>query len=581
MKIFFEQEIYSHTLLEEYGLDSYACTDKKGQSKLPYVGYFYSAKIKDCIFILPKVFIKVDDSCKPPKKIAFGKDFKNEKGENLNIYSVIDITSGKNILKHNGMDKMVFELSTWIYRAINKYWTRHPESDIIRRDYNQIVESVNGQRDNTLLDLILSLEKFHKEHTELFTYITIVNSSGHNKIHWSKTISKVLPVVQNDIPYYVDLKNKNKIFNYDEELIVLFYSVLGYLRNEHMSSVRPNANYNLMRPAQIKRMIENGRGTKLLRKIRRKYFKDELVKLWKLLFAFFSKAEEIHSGKCSNEALLASSFDRVFEDMMDVLVSHDFFSDLKKNKDNKRIDHIYKDKSLLGDGDIFYIGDSKYYSEGHEIEDESIYKQFTYAKNIIQHNINLRYKNEEIEGVRYRDDDTDGYNFSPNFFIRGYIDDADLKDGKIGFKEIKLEPHTQEFEKNFHFDDRPFDRDTLLLQSYNINFLYVLASYVNSTHNGQIQEMLHRRFRTDLIHKYNREFDFYKATPSDKKMFIQRHFYDYRGQMYSLNAESIIFAFNSSGDAAEYNKKLNELEAEFKDEATVTKYKLADTINKP
>jgi hypothetical protein len=321
-------------------------------------------------------------------------------------------------------------------------------------------------------------------------------------------------------------------------------------------------------------MIESGRGTKILRKIRRKYFKDELVKLWKLLFAFFSKAENIHSGKCSNEALLVSSFDRVFEDMVDALVSQDIFADLKKNKDNKRIDHIYKGKSLIGDGDIFYIGDSKYYSEGHAIDDDSIYKQFTYAKNIIQHNINLKNQQQDIKGVRYRDDETDGYNFSPNFFIRGHIDDADLKDGKVGYSELKLEPHKQEFDRNYHFNDRPFDRDTLLLQSYNINFLYVLASYVNNSNNIQIQEILHKRFRTDLINKYNKEFDFYKVTPNNKEAFIKEHFYEYRGRMYSLKDGCIIFAFNSLGDKSKYKEKLSELVKKFSGEAIVAEYEL-------
>jgi hypothetical protein len=578
MKILFEREVYNHTLLEQYGLTSYAHTDRDNKSIIPYVGYFYSSKINDCIFILPKVFIKQDDTCDPIRKIAFGKEFKDGNGEYLDIYSIIDVNPENNPLKAHGLDRMVFELSTWIYRAIDRFWIRHHDSDIIKRETSQTIISVNGENNQTLLDTILSLVKFHKKHSDLFTYISIINSTGYNKIHWPKTINKVQPVIQNGKPYYMEFKNKNNAFNYDEDLIVLYYSVLQYLKKTYMFAVQPNINYDLIRPSKIQSMIENGRGTKLLRKIRRKYFKDELVQLWKLLFAFFSKAENIQSGKCSNEALLASTFDRVFEDMVDVLVSQDIFADLKKNKDNKRIDHIYKGMSLLGDGEIFYIGDSKYYSDGHDIDPDSIYKQFTYAKNIIQHNIDLHNKKQDIDGIRYRDKETDGYNFTPNFFIRGHINLDELKDGKACYNEDKLEPHEQEFDANYHFSDRPFDRDTLLLQSYNINFLYVLASYVNDTHSGEAQKRLHKLFRDDLIKKYETEFDFYKVTPTiDNKEFLKKHFYEYRGQMYSLGNGDIIFGFNSKKDDAKYQAKLIALRTKFSGEASVTEYKLQDS----
>lgn len=579
MKILFEREVYDHTLLEQYGLTSYAHTDKENKSIIPYVGYFYSSKINDSIFILPKVFIKVDgkinDENDPIRKIAFGKEFTDKSGGYLDIYSIIDADLENNPLKSHGLDKMVFELSTWIYRAIDKYWQRHPDSKIIKREKIQTVKSINGNDNQTLLDTILSLVQFHKDHSNLFTFISIINSCGNNKIHWTKTISKVTPVIQNDTPYYMEFKNKSKIFNYDEELIVLYYSVLQYLRRKYMFSVKPNLNYELIRPSKIQSMIDNGMGTKLLRKIRRKYFKDELVQLWKLLFAFFDKAEIIQSGKCSNEVLLTSTFDRVFEDMVDVLVSHDIFADLKNNKDNKRIDHIYKGEALLGDSEIFYIGDSKYYSDGHMIEPDSVYKQFTYAKNIIQYNINLHNNKKDIDGVRYRDKDTDGYNFTPNFFIRGHIDLNELKDGKACYNEDKLEPHEQEFNTNFHFSDRPFDRDTLLLQSYNINFLYILASYVSSYHTEEVKQRLHKLFRRDLIKKYNAEFDFYKVSPTIKRIdFIKKHFYEFRGQMYGLENGDIIFGFNSLKDEIKYKDRLTNLQTKFHGEATVKEYKL-------
>lgn len=539
MKILFEDQTYSPELLDNLGLSSYAYTSRDGnEGMLPYVGYVYSSKINDSVFILPKVFLfqgsgEIDDTkCK--LEIAFGK---------YAIEDVIHISRDHNPLKADGLDRVIFGLSTWIYRAIDKYSLNHPMSEIILRKSIQKVNSNKGEDSQTLLDTILSLLDFHKEHANLFTYITIVNSTGNNKIHWGKTISKVQPIIQNNEPFYAELKNKNKAVNYDEELIVLYYSVLDYLRKKYFFPVKANLNFDLMKPSKIEDLIESGRGTKRLRSIRRKYFKDELVLLWKLLYAFFDKSEAICNGKYREEALLARSFNRVFEEMVDNLIGDDIFSDLKENEDGKEIDHIYKDRAMLGDGQIYYIGDSKYYSYGADIDPKSIYKQFTYAKNIIQLYINIfnkptgkRNSNEKaiIRNVRYRDPLTEGYNLTPNFFVRGYVTPEDLSDGHACYSEDRLIPNDQIFPANAHFENRPFDRDTLVLQAYNVNFLFVLASYVNNFDNESVKARIHNRFRTDLLKVFNEKFDFFKVTPNPGTLrkFVDSHFVEYIGKMY-------------------------------------------------
>ena len=469
---------------------------------------------------------------------------------------------------------MLFGLSTWIYRAIDKYSVRHPRSEIIRRTDIRRVNSDKGEDNQTLLDTILSLIAFHKEHANLFTYISIINSSGNNKIHWGKTISKVQPIIQDNEPFYAEFRNKNKAINYDEELIVIFYSVLEYLRLRYFFPVRANLNYELIKPAKIDAMIESKRGTKLLRSIRRKYFKDELVLLWKLLYAFFDKSETIRSGKSREEALLASKFDRVFEDMVDGLIGDDIFSDLKENEDGKEIDHIYKDKSLVDNSHIYYIGDSKYYFYGSDLDEKSIYKQFTYAKNIIQLNINIfnklpgELKDEEqgiIDNVRYRDPLTEGYNLTPNFFVRGYVKAEDLTDGHACYSEDRLSHNDQIIPANAHFKNRPFDRDTLVLQAYNINFLFVLASYVTNSDNESVKQRIHDKFRNDLISVYNGKYDFFRVTPlGDIKAFVDANFEEYIGKMYrSDDAPFIWFAFDKG------TTSLKALKASFRGQATV------------
>ena len=570
MRILFEGQSYSPELLESFGLEPYVYTTRdRNEGILPFVGYIYSPKINDTVFILPKVFLfegsgKIDKE-KSLLEIAFGK---------YSIDDVIEITPDHNPLKEDGLDRVLFGLSTWIYRAIDKYSIRHPKSEIIRRTDIRRVNSDKGEDSQTLLDTILSLIDFHKEHSSLFTYISIINSSGNNKIHWGKTISKVQPIIQNDEPYYAEFRNKNKAINYDEELIVLFYSVLEYLRQRYFFPVRANLNYDLIKPAKIDAMIESGRSTKLLRSIRCKYFKDELVLLWKLLYAFFDKSETVRSGKSREEALLASKFDRVFEDMVDGLIGDDIFADLKENEDGKEIDHIYKDRSLVDDSHIYYIGDSKYYYYGSDVDEKSIYKQFTYAKNIIQLNINIfntpsgqRKKNELeiIDNVRYRDPLTEGYNLTPNFFVRGYVKAEDLTDGHACYSEDRLTENNQIIPANAHFKNRPFDRDTLVLQAYNINFLFVLASYVTNSDSESVKQRIHDKFRADLISVYNAKYDFFRVSPTgDIKSFVGAHFEEYIGKMYRpADAPFIWFAFDKN------TTSLSALQASFSGEATV------------
>jgi hypothetical protein len=575
MRILFEGQPYSPELLEDFGLESYVYTSRdKSEGILPYVGYIYSPKIQDAIFILPKVFLFEGtgnlDSKKGAIEIAFGK---------YAVTNVIEITKEHNLLKADGLDRVLFGLSTWIYRAIDKYSARHPKSEIIRRTDIRRVNSDKGEDDQTLLDTILSLIAFHREYANLFTYISIINSSGNNKIHWGKTISKVQPIIKDNVPFYAEFRNRDKAINYDEELIVLFYSVLEYLRLRFFFPVRANLNYELIKPSKIDAMIESGRGTKLLRSIRRKYFKDELVLLWKLLYAFFDKSETIRSGKSREEALLASKFDRVFEDMVDGLIGDDIFTDLKENEDGKEIDHIYKDKSLVDDSHIYYIGDSKYYFYGSDLDEKSIYKQFTYAKNIIQLNINIfntpseERKDKDLEiidSVRYRDPLTEGYNLTPNFFVRGYVKAEDLSDGHACYSEDRLSRNDQIIPANVHFRNRPFDRDTLVLQAYNINFLFVLASYVTNSDNGSVKLRIHDKFRKDLISVYNAKYDFFQVTPQgDLKDFVNAHFEEYIGKMYrSAEAPFIWFAFDKG------TTTLPALQAAFSGEADVSQTEL-------
>src|SRR5690606_40968455 len=76
--------------------------------------------------------------------------------------------------------------------------------------------------------------------------------------------------------------------------------------------------------------------------------------------------------------------------------------------------------------------------------------------------------------IRNREDITEGNSISPNFFIQGVI--KDINDYDTNGLVQNIEKGT---EKNAHFKERLFDRDTLFINYYEINFLFVLNSYTN------------------------------------------------------------------------------------------------------
>ena len=537
MILLFEEYHYPKQLLKEV-LGGYAhlYTElKNGKAKVQYVGYFFSKEKGDSVFILPKVFI--DDQHK-----AFGKYLP----EDITSINANDEGVVKRLIE-DGDHNVIFELSVWIYRAITQFVSRNIDTDIVEDAVIQNPTDVNGEKSQTMLDIILQLLDFHKKHRHLFTYVSIINASGNNKIHWAKTISKTQPTIKDKTPYYVEFRNKNKVVNLDEELVVLFYSTLEYLCDTYNFRVKSDVQYELLSSQKIRDLIETKRGTRLLKKIRRKYFTDEFVKLWRLLYTFFDMAENIKSHKYHEDRLLVKNFNIVFEDMIDYLIgskTEGIPDELKNQADGKIVDHIYKAKSLIDDSDIYYVGDSKYYAAWNEVGANSIYKQFTYAKNIVQFNINLlhhwepQHKSKDRH-LPYRDSLTEGYNITPNFFIRGVVDSQN-----ISYDEnIKEQSDMLRFNK--HFYNRLFDRDTLILKEYNINFLYVLSTYAIHIDSESRTHRLRTLFRNDLIESLDKTYTFYKVKQKaggiSLEELVRTHFYTFAGRMYKSPEDDTIW----------------------------------------
>lgn len=569
MKIFFEEYAYDQNLVTKYIPGFYTTPPRKGEVKIPYVGYYFNTdpEVMDSVFILPKVFLNSEG-------LAFGK-FKPEE--------IYDAAAENSKLRESNYYSEIFHLSVWIYRSIAHYIERHPDEDISERDKLQDVISVNGDSSQTYLDTILQLIKFNNEHRNLFTYISKINSRGNNRVHWGKTISHITPFMQEDEPVYLKFMNKNKTMNVDEELIVLFYSVLDYLREKYNFKIVRNLNYETD-IRYVERLVKSGRGTRVMRAMRKKYFTDELVALWKLLNVFFQKAESVSARKYHDETLLIKNYNLVFEDMIDELISdetREIYPDLKEQDDGKIVDHIYRYGSLIGDDFLYYIGDSKYYKEGNEPGKNSIYKQFTYAKNVIQYNLDIfnnaksREKKDYRKGeVRYRDELTEGYNITPNFFIRGKVNHNNLN-----YTDDELKKETEDgFIDSYHFKNRLFDRDTLLLQKYSINFLYVLSSYASKHNDDNYKEEVRQKFKQDLISELKVRYKFLllQSKGGNLSEVINKHFKLLNGRIYkSFNVDrTVMFAYERKKKGllkllTELSEDFNFYEYQFSDEPNV------------
>ena len=555
MKIFFEEYVYEWDVVKEFLHDHYVMYLKDGKVTIPYVGYYYSKKAEDSVFILPKVFININ---KNKEEKAFGIFYPEE---------IIDTKNEDNPLLKSEYYDEVFNLSTWIYRAIARYQERHNPENITESVEVQNVESVNGDNSETWINIILELIRFNNEHRNLFTYIARINSQGHNKINWQKTISKVQPILQEDAPVYMQFRNKTKVINYDEELIVLFFSVLDFLHDKYHFRILRNVNYKTY-PKEVEKLVVSGKGTRLLRNIRRKYFKDELVKLWQLLNVFFEKAQTMQSKSFHEESLMVRNFNMVFEDMIDSLISDDTkekHEKLKDQPDGKIVDHIYHYGSLVREDDIYYIGDSKYYKEGRDPGENSIYKQFTYAKNVIQMNMDVTSPHEKIGRKNYYDDLTEGYNITPNFFIRGMVNplhlnyiDAELEQEK----DTRGEPRV---EKRSHHENRLFDRDTLFVLKYSINFLFVLSAYASGRVDESYKRRIWEKFRNNIIEELKRNYHFYLLQSNyDRTEAIDKHFRLLNGKIFNSFKDDRILLFAYEKGMLGLPQLFNEIKEDFR-----------------
>lgn len=521
--------------------------DVEGKVSLSYVGYYFNddPDVNDCVFILPKVLLEGEFG----KEKVFGHI---EPKDLINAEDCKELTTEEHTF--------IYNLSVWIYRAITVFRDHEfdrvedgkRQSSIVFYKQAPMMGHTRKRRANTFLDVLLTLQEWNKRNESFVMFIVKDLHSGYNKINWTRTISRSQAVIQESIGStrrqdvsYLNPINKKRQINFDEELLVIYYSILQHMHDKYGFPISINVNFPLIRGDKFARYI-SGYGKRRLKQIKYKYFSDKALELWELCYAFFDRPDNIMLNVDQREYMLVKSFHIVFEAIIDELIAGDqkLPKELKDQPDGKRVDHLYQYKELTNndtDDNIYYIGDSKYYKRGNSLGKESVYKQFTYARNVIQWNIDLFNdgKAEDRSGhVKLRDDVTEGYNIIPNFFISANqnvlrpendikLIDSDKEDGK----------RRQQYYLSRQFENRLFDRDTFLLAHYDVNFLFVVALYGrnNSASKVQWRNKVRRMFRIEIQQMLKENFEFYAMTAKsdvNPDAYLRENFQQVLGKVY-------------------------------------------------
>lgn len=173
---------------------------------------------------------------------------------------------------------------------------------------------------------------------------------------------------------------------------------------------------------------------------------------------------------------------------------------------------------------------------------ESVAKQFTYARNVIQWNLNLFFgENADEERLEtdfcLRDNITEGYNIIPNFFISGTIPE------NLSYRDnIDITGKSAKTFASRQYINRLFDRDTLLVTHYDVNFLFVLSLYArdNALQKKQWRNKVRNIFRDKIREELSRRYTFsaMRALPGiNSDEWLKEHFADILGKVFAPYSE--------------------------------------------
>ena len=532
MDIFIEGYAYSKASIEKAFGDLRFCSFINGRNYIDHVGYYFSKVEKKLVYILPKVLIK-------DGKLFGTVDFCS----NLKEAEVIQLDQEFNegfLDVRETIKKFLpfFQSSLFRYK---KERLGNGDIDIsIDAEIQDLLVS-NGSHEISILEIIHKIELFSKKNPNIKHFFSEYQSNrSSKKANWLKTISKKKPdFFVKGSPIYSKTINRNKSEDLKFELINIYMGILNYISSFYFHKLN---NIRYFGSITIVKLEKNS--DVLLRKVRRlrkTVFTDQLREMSFLCELFLNDLAKNDSTKSVTDLVLVKNYNIVFESMVDNIFSNALphsknIQSLKNNKDGKIIDHIFGHQSLLNEKSVFYIGDSKYYKEKNSIESNSVYKQFTYAKNIVQFNIDYLNNNQALYlgEFWYRDRITEGYNPTPNFFIRGSYEN--YKD----FDNLNLR-RVGHVKSQYHFEDRFFDRDSFRVLTYSFSFLRVLCIYALRSRftAGKVGRKISDKIRSDFISHLNNDdmfiFYFIQIERNEIENLIERNFRLLNGKVISFD----------------------------------------------
>ncbi|WP_331351227.1 hypothetical protein [Cellvibrio sp. UBA7671] len=512
MKVYFEGEKYSKACIDNRVIDYFNELNVTGEYITEYVGY-YSDHIHAPVFFLPKI----------------GTQLVNNDKDIYEYLAKTGLHVGKTHIKGIQIP-FLSKIAYLLYLSLIKFIKRKPETQLSMEGRIFDIKLKRSSMGTTELETVIALESFYKQHEDMLAFsFREANEKKCANVDWGKTIRCTSPYISNQTVIYAYPINQEEDADYSNKILIVYFSLLSYLSKQYGKKFTIDHRLELISHKNFNSF--SNRCRKLLKKTKGQNFDDRFIRLSKLLTAYFDIQSFERKKSFSEDKLLIKGYNFIFEDMIDLLLSDQaVISDLKNQRDGKIVDHIYQYNSLFDGDDIYYIGDSKYYKDSTSFSKHSKYKQFTYAKNVIQFNVDPFGEQEQLT---YRDELTEGYNLSPNFFINGYLLDSTLTNPQPGF----MVDHQGLKNPTFlcQFKNRIFDRDSLYLCYFKLNFLFILQSYVieNKITIIKFREQTYKVIREHFINLYNERYKFFRLQPHvELDAFTEAFFRKLHGKTY-------------------------------------------------
>jgi LlaJI restriction endonuclease len=536
MRILIEQQHYSANDVEDLLPHHFWTWLSDTVCKTIYVGYYRQEK--EVILILPKIF--ADNA---------GYAFTDLAVADLATQNTADL-----LQKHskNGYEKdFLYRYAMLVYRSLSEYRSRNTDAQSTQEGELAIIHSNIENGEHTELDIAISLYDFYRQNRDLMVLRPeILQNNAFERTNWQKTVNKQTAIFTNSsTPIYTATITKQNKRDENDALLMLFYSTLHYFGNEYAMPIRIESHYPFERIQGSEIDSFAYKAVRLLKTLRHTYFNDKMRRLMTLLQLYYERTAQANS-RPKSAFLLSNAYHIVFEDMIDKLLSDadQTAKNLKQQGDGKIVDHLFRYDSLLTPDEVYFVGDSKYY-QNSQFSTYNVYKQYTYAKNIIQYHVDLLNKTTLPPELYYRDPLTEGYNITPNFFIQANINYNNFTDENPNFEHDAM---AKPIRPNFHFPNRVFDRDTLLVHHFSINFLYVLRAY-NSIDIQQLSDFKlesHQKISNFIKQFYLEKYDFYTIeTLIPRDIFVEKYFKLLNGKILSnTSKDNYLFLGLSKAD---------------------------------